>query len=369
MPTFPTRSWRDIVLGTDPLRRRRVSRWLPIAGVYGFSLMAQGYGVYIGRADPVLAAGLGVLVVLGMALMYALMRSSAGRRIDDVRFTLAQTAFAIVCLTLAYALNPEVRGMLLMIVVLALVHGAFQLPARDCVRLGWAAVALLGLTMASLARLSPDVFDPVVEGTHFMFCLLVLPTVARLAAGMSRTRLRLEQQEEDLHAALDHIGVLATLDELTGLPNRRHVQELLSHCVALADPKRRPLSVCLFNIDHFKRINETLGHGAGDEVLRMIGLLADPLLGESDVLARWDGEEFLLVLPDTPADLAFERAECLRLHLAEPLNWGARPELQVSFSGGVTMHRPGEAVHKTLERAMSLLRQAKSSGRDRVLLG
>ncbi len=362
-------SWRDLVLGADPILRRRVVRWLPSAAVYVFSLLVQAYGVYIGRADARGAAALALLVLLGLSVMYVLARSRLGHRIGELRFTAAQTMFAVVCLGLAYGLNAEVRGMLLMIVVLALVHGAFQLPARYCVRLGWVAVAWLGLVMALLARHSPELFDPVVEATHFVFCLVVLPSVASLAAGMSRTRLRLEQQKAELHAALDHIGVLATLDELTGLPNRRHAQELMSHCATLADPKRRPLSICLFDLDHFGRLNETLGQAAADDALRLIGSLAEPLLGESDVLARWGGDEFLLLLPDTPLELAAERVECLRLHLAERRNWGARPELQLSFSGGVTLHRHGETVHKALERATVLLQQARANGRDRVLAG
>ncbi|MEY4564081.1 MAG: hypothetical protein RLZZ618_3358, partial [Pseudomonadota bacterium] len=94
--------------------------------------------------------------------------------------------------------------------------------------------------------------------------------------------------------------------------------------------------------------------------------LVQPLIGESDVLARWDGDEFLLLLPDTSLELAQERVACLRLHFADPLSWGDRPELQVTFSGGLVAHRQGEPVHTTLERAALLMRSAKLAGRGEV---
>ncbi|MEY4561851.1 MAG: hypothetical protein RLZZ618_1128, partial [Pseudomonadota bacterium] len=287
-------------------------RVLASLGVYGFAALAQVYGMLIGRTPPTAGWALLLLLAAGMVTMVVLARTPAAQAVSEVAFTVGQTAFAVWCLALAYTINPDVRGMLLMIVGLALVHGAFELPARYCMALGWMSVLVLGAVMALMSHLRADVFDPVVETVHFLFCLVTLPTVAHLAAGMSRTRVRLVQQQVDLHAALDHIGTLTTLDELTGLPNRRHVQDLLTNSAALSAPAHRPLAVCLFNLDHFHRLNDTLGHAAADEALRRIGSLVQPLIGESDVLARWDGDEFLLLLPDTSLELAQERVACLR---------------------------------------------------------
>ncbi|HKW82607.1 MAG TPA: GGDEF domain-containing protein, partial [Burkholderiaceae bacterium] len=164
--------------------------------------------------------------------------------------------------------------------------------------------------------------------------------------------------------ALERIRVLATRDELTGLPNRRHAQDLLTIEGSRARRERTPLSLCLLDIDHFKRINDTLGHAAGDQVLRLVALHAAPALRETDVLTRWGGEEFLLLLANTALADAAAVVERLRLRLGSVEAWHEHPELRVTFSAGITAHRAGEDMQETIARADSLLYRAKDAGRD-----
>jgi len=358
----------QLVLGSDPRQRRHLSRYLLSAGVYAFSLLAQLSLVWAGRVPPVGALVFVAIVVATVIGFYVAIRSSFSRRFADPALTAVQMVFAIVALSMAYAINPPVRGMLLMIFALVLIYGAFTLPPRSCRRLGWFSVAILGVTMGVSSWRAPEVFAPLVELLHFLFSAVVLPAIAILAGQLSQLRNNLHTQKVELREALERNRLLATRDELTGLPNRRHAQDLLALEASRFEREKVPLSLCLFDLDHFKQINDTLGHAAGDEVLRMVARQAQPVLRETDVLTRWGGEEFLLLLPDThPAD-AERVVERLRQRLGRADIWREWPELRVTFSGGIAAHRDGESMQETIARADDLLYRAKTAGRNRVLL-
>jgi diguanylate cyclase (GGDEF)-like protein len=357
-----------LVLGTEPRRRRHLSRFLLSACVYAFSLALQWYVttlsgfVWLHAVNPYVIG-----VSLGIVGFYVAIRSSFSRRFDDPALTVAQMVFAILALTGAYVINPPVRGMLLMIVALVLIYGAFALTPANCRRLGAFAVVSLGLAMGTGALVAPERFAPSIEALHFLFSLVVLSSIAGLAGQLSRLRFDLRAQRTELREALERIRVLAIRDELTGLPNRRHAQDLLTLEASRADRERAPLCLCLMDIDHFKRINDTLGHAAGDEVLRLVARHATPALRETDVLARWGGEEFLLLLPNTSLADAERVMQRVRHRLSSDETWRERPELRVTFSGGITAHRGDESMQETIARADVLLYQAKAAGRDCVV--
>jgi len=357
-----------LVLGTEPRQRRHLSRFLLSACVYAFSLMLQAYVstwdnfVWL-RGVNLYVAG----VSLTIAAFYVAIRSSFSQRFADPALTVAQMAFAIVALACAYLINPPVRGMLLMIVALVLVYGAFALTPTNCRRLGAFSVVSLGLAMGTGALLAPQRFPPSIEAVHFLFSLVVLSSIALLAGQLSRLRFDLRAQKTELREALERIRLLATRDELTGLPNRRHAQDLLTLEGSRARRERTPLSLCLMDIDHFKRINDTLGHAAGDQVLRLVARHATLALRETDVLTRWGGEEFLLLLSNTSLADAETVVERVRQRLSHADTWREHPELRVTFSGGITAHRDGEDMQETIARADTLLYRAKGAGRDCVI--
>jgi len=357
-----------LVLGTEPRQRRHLSRFLLSACVYAFSLMLQAYVstwdnfVWLHGVN-LFVAGVGLTI----AGFYAAIRSSFSQRFADPALTVAQMAFAIVALACAYLINPPVRGMLLMIVALVLVYGAFALTPTNCRRLGAFSVVSLSLAMGAGALLAPQRFPPSIEAVHFLFSLVVLTSIAMLAGQLSRLRFDLRAQKTELREALERIRLLATRDELTGLPNRRHAQDLLTLEGSRARRERTPLSLCLMDIDHFKRINDTLGHAAGDQVLRLVARHATLALRETDVLTRWGGEEFLLLLANTSLADAETVVERVRQRLSHADTWCEQPELRVTFSGGITAHRDDEDMQETIARADALLYQAKDAGRDCVI--
>ena len=369
MPHPLLQSLGRLVLGDEPRQRRHLSRFLLSVVVYAFSLLAQLH--LLSWSDFVPFHGVMVFVAvlcITVTGFYVAIRSGFSRRFVDPALTVPQMLFATVALAGAYVINPPVRGMLLMIVALVLIFGAFTLTPRNCRRLGWFSVVALAVAMGVGALFAPQIFPPGVEALHLLFSAVVLPTIAALAGQLSHLRDKLHAQRGELREALERIRLLATRDELTGLPNRRHAQDLLDVEASRARRERAPLCLCLIDLDHFKRVNDTLGHAAGDEVLRMVARQAKPVLRDTDVLTRWGGEEFLLLLPDTPLADAERVVERLRQHLSNAETWRERPELRVTFSGGITAHHEGESMQETIARADDMLYRAKTAGRDRVLL-
>jgi eukaryotic-like serine/threonine-protein kinase len=160
---------------------------------------------------------------------------------------------------------------------------------------------------------------------------------------------------------------LATTDGLTGIANRRHFWELAEHQVAVARRHNRPLAAVMLDIDHFKQVNDTYGHAAGDEVLQQVTTRLLAGVRASDLLGRYGGEEFALILPEIEHD-AHELADRLRAAVAgAPLDTVAGP-VAVTLSAGVTYLEPADAdVDALLARADYALYQAKQAGRNRVV--
>jgi len=158
---------------------------------------------------------------------------------------------------------------------------------------------------------------------------------------------------------LVRVAAAANVDVLTGLPNRRHLDEALQVAVERADRTRSPLSVALVDLDHFKAVNDTAGHAEGDRLLRAVTAAWTPLLGPGHLLARQGGDEFVLVMPGLRLDEAVAASERLRL---------AMPEGS-TCSVGVAEHRHGEGPWHLMRHADAALYRVKRSGRDGTASG
>ncbi|GGB89763.1 hypothetical protein GCM10011352_14730 [Marinobacterium zhoushanense] len=155
----------------------------------------------------------------------------------------------------------------------------------------------------------------------------------------------------------------ANTDVLTGILNRRRAMDVLSGEVRRAHRYRRDLSVILFDIDHFKDINDVYGHPVGDQVLRQFAALAASRIRNLDLLARTGGEEFMVIATETAGKGAAELAERLRIAIVST-NLGVDRTVTASF--GVSQLRPGESFAALMQRADERLYWAKREGRNRV---
>ncbi|GAA4419591.1 GGDEF domain-containing protein [Acidovorax lacteus] len=236
-------------------------------------------------------------------------------------------------------------------------------------------VALLALGWAALAwALGSAIQDPAVLATHRMnaasasgLASLVSVLLWRrwaqtelLQRALTASNAELERQRSDMEA-------LATRDPLTGLLNRREWVRLTEQALLRAQRQGAPLSLLMVDLDHFKAVNDVHGHSAGDDVLRLVASTMADTVRQTDCLARFGGEEFVLLLPDTPATSALLLAERVRVRLAEAPP--AVPGVHVTASIGVATWSPGQepALQRLLQQADEAMYEAKRQGRNRTV--
>ncbi len=192
-----------------------------------------------------------------------------------------------------------------------------------------------------------------------VYVLVMLAGGAVIYWLISRMSARIERSEHALH-------VLATTDALTELPNRRTVLRRLDEELARAERLSGVIGVIELDIDHFKLVNDTHGHPAGDEVLREVARRITSALREYDIAGRIGGEEFLIVAPSMDAEALAALAERLRACTkGNPIAHGVN-ETVVTTSVGATLSRPGDTAEALFARADSALYRAKEAGRNRV---
>src|SRR6185436_20114848 len=199
---------------------------------------------------------------------------------------------------------------------------------------------------------------------------------ARVAEQTEELRQMLEELQRahaDLETAHARLHELSLQDELTGLANRRHLQQVLDEEWRRAYRHRLPVGLILLDLDRFKQLNDTRGHGEGDLCLRRLGhYLADAVRRPGDLAARWGGEETAVLLPGTDMDGALDVAENLREGIeALAIPHPAASAGRVTASFGVTslIPGPGQPVSDLLEAADLALYRAKAEGRNRVCAG
>ncbi|MCG8615124.1 MAG: GGDEF domain-containing protein [Desulfobacterales bacterium] len=172
-----------------------------------------------------------------------------------------------------------------------------------------------------------------------------------------------------LKKELEGVKQAAKTDTLTGLLNRRGFDEAMAHSLNYSDKNQIPLTVIIADIDHFKQVNDTHGHLIGDNVLKMLAKLLKEHIKAKDVAARFGGEEFILILPETPLKEAFVLAEKIRLSL-KGMRWinksTGQPVGAITISLGVAEYQSGEPVSALIERADTALYHAKDTGRNKT---
>ncbi|MGI9132670.1 MAG: diguanylate cyclase, partial [Rhodoferax sp.] len=355
------------LLGRDGYQRLCLRFWVMTSCVYAVLLALQAYAVSVGLIQADHALLIRVTVVGALATFYIFMRSGWNRRFDDPALTVQQMAFALAMLAMTYVLMPQLRGTLLITNPLVLMFGAFTLSPRQCRQIGVFAVLMQAVAMLFAMQLQMQDHFERGDGILFVSASVVFLASAEMAGRLSATRQQLRQQKRELRFALERNASLARQDELTSLPNRRHATEMMEYESRRAQRNKLPPSVCMVDIDHFKRINDTYGHAAGDAVLRTLASHAVAALRGPDILARWGGEEFILIMPETSLDEAFQVVERLRQVLAHTRVWQERPELQITFSAGIAVLQETETIRDTVLRADAALYRAKQQGRNRTV--
>jgi len=179
----------------------------------------------------------------------------------------------------------------------------------------------------------------------------------------------LNSRGDDLEAELSELRKLACVDALTDIPNRRHIEQRLRSAIDELNRYGVQSGVLLFDVDHFKEVNDTFGHPVGDRVLQMVAKTMRGDVRSVDTIGRWGGDEFLCEASHTTHELLFTVAERLRLLVASSTLMVDGRSVAVTISVGATMARMGDTPQSIVSRADKLLYQAKRAGRNRLVTG
>jgi diguanylate cyclase (GGDEF)-like protein len=289
-------------------------------------------------------------------------------RFEDHYLTIFQVS-GHVALQLGFLLAaPEIGYAFLCVLFLIFEFGALRMTSRQATFV-WT-LTTMGLAPIFLFTTTP-IGMPVathIERLAAMLCyVLTIGQCAFLGLYGSSLRKMLYKRGFELREAYKRIEELAELDELTGSFNRRCIMRMLDDEIARAQRINAPCSIALIDLDWFKRVNDAYGHPTGDEVLRTFAITVFANIRTIDKFGRYGGEEFLLVLPDTPDDEAARTLDRLRAIVAD-LDWSAfSPGMRVTISAGVAALKPDETADAFLARADSALYAAKAQGRNRIV--
>ena len=367
-PDSPMSRLLDAVLTTDPVQRVRLAQAGLAMVVMAAGVAAMNYFAWVGvaRQEPVLWWS--ALTLLGMAVFYVLIRGGWSRHWSEPSLTVPQMLFALSSGAVAYTLLGAGRGAVFPVVMVVLMFGMFVVSPRQMRWLSVYAVLLFGAVMALMAVRDPKAYPVIIEVGHFLLVATMMPAMSLLAARLSRMRHRARLQRTELAQALARLREHTTRDELTGLINKRHMQELMDQehqrCV------RSGQSFCLavLDIDRFKPVNEVHGYGVGDAVLRAVAQEALRHVRVSDMLSRWGGDDFVLMMSDARAALARGGLERLHQKVGALRILHGTAAVGITLSAGMAEHHAGETVAQTLARAERALEEAKAHGKDRVVV-
>ena len=185
--------------------------------------------------------------------------------------------------------------------------------------------------------------------------------------GMKERAQSTDDQIAKLHEELDRVSVQARHDSLTGVLNRKGLDEALNREVANVRRKDTPLCVAMLDIDNFKKLNDTLGHSVGDAALKHLAEVARECMRPQDTLARYGGEEFIILLPDTVLEKSVDAMTRLQRELTKRLFLTGTDKVLITFSAGVAQLEPQEEGSDAIRRADQGMYLAKRAGKNRVL--
>jgi diguanylate cyclase (GGDEF)-like protein len=368
---FPFRAqlsgWLTPLLGGEPIRRRRTSMAAVATAMMVSCALAMHVLAVSGELDAKVVNWWSFAAVSGLAFATVLIRSGWSERLADPSMTQFQMQWALTWNAVAYVIAGPLRALVLPVLVIILMYGIFGRNRRQTVSLMLYSMGLYTLAVFIAAHLQSPRPTNAMVAAHLTIVMLSLVAGTLMCLQVQSIRARLRQQKRELESALVQIRDLAMRDELTGLFNRRQMSELMALELRRCERSGQPLLLAQLDIDLFKEINDTHGHTAGDRALKAFADVVSGELRSGDVLARWGGEEFVLLLSEARKSHAAELLERLRKSVECASIPGDGEDIGMTVSIGWTEHQRGEPLEATLERADSALYEAKRMGRNRVV--
>lgn len=353
-------------MSVDKSQRLRFKRML-----WGFITMGCTLtivlGLYLFGMLPIVPTLVYVVTTLVMAITFVVLnKSGLNLRFKDPSMTAAQiiTPLWPSIFIMYFVSDPQARMAFLLMGTGGLLFGMFALPRRTMLSVGALIVTSYLVLLSALLTWAPERVNWRVEVVIVFAYFSVLMIVAYLGSVIAGMRTTLKKQNQKLE-------ILASRDALTQLPNRRALMDQLTQESARIDRRtaaQSELCISMLDIDHFKRINDTWGHDAGDAVLMQVSQVLQKTMRQGDFVGRFGGEEFVILLPESTLSAAIQAAERIQACIAE-LTFPELPDgTRITVSQGISVHQPGDKIEVTLKHADEALYQAKAQGRNRVVV-
>jgi diguanylate cyclase (GGDEF)-like protein len=356
--------------------KRSKERWFKLAlGMHGYYLITSLHGLVIGTVF--LSNHLGILPLqpaiiasIGLAasdmVLYFVFKKEYNLRFRDPTLIAPRTLIVVALALYMQIYAGPTKASCALVIITAFVFASSHASPRTLARLNLITLSAYAATIPLIKRIEGANFNGSAELINWLAFSSALSATVVAGATISTLRKNLAHSNTRLTESLDKVTELATIDELTKVHNRRYVTEMMEHEVQRVSRGGATFSVCLVDIDHFKRINDTYGHTCGDAVLKALAALADGDKRAGDIFARWGGEEFILFLPQSSTAVARLAAERLRRAVHELRVEELPAEASISISIGIAEFCPRDTLAALIERADQALYRAKQGGRDRV---
>jgi diguanylate cyclase len=357
-------------LPLDVLKRRLAHRRHTLAmQVASYALGATVLLIYVhaGTIPTLLPTAFFLCGITLIGFFAILSQTHVSDRFEDHYLTVLQVG-GHVAIQLGFLLAaPQIGYAFLNVLFLVFGVAALQMTSRQAA-VAWTLTAV-GVAPIFLLTQIPIGLPVATTSERLAAVLCFILTIGQCAfVGLygDSMRKRLRKRGAELSEAYKRIEELAELDELTGSFNRRCIMRMLDDEIARAQRGNTPCTIALIDLDWFKLINDAHGHPTGDEVLRTFAITVFANIRHIDRFGRYGGEEFLLVLPETPEGDAVRTLDRLRAIIAD-LDWSAFSlGMQVTISAGVATLKPNEPPDTFLARADRALYAAKAQGRNRI---
>ncbi|MFY3386942.1 diguanylate cyclase [Paracidovorax sp. MALMAid1276] len=317
----------------------------------------------LGMVEADVLVALLAMVAAGAAVFGAASRTEWMRKMRHRHIKLAGVATALGAMMVLCYLAPVTQILLTPFAFVAVAYGVFIVPRRALLALSAGVLAAYALVVAlhhaqqhNAALLRLEVLHLIALAVSLPAFVVLLGKVQSLYRSLHHASRKIKNIQED-----------AQRDPLVGCFNRRYVLAALEEQKQLADESGIPLCLAVLDLDHFKRINDELGHLGGDEVLRNFARIAQQGVRGGDVFGRYGGEEFLMIFPGTSLLPALNTCERIRAQV-ETYAWTGLLRGRVTVSIGVTQYVLGESVLEFFSRADTAMYMAKEGGRNQVVV-